>query len=147
MYLSLWHWKQTEQTTGPWCTHTWQWWIYEGCTSYQGAFHAQTYSHRREKKKRVLGLHSMSVLRYISDREVKMEVVLFRLQKQESRLLTCLDSTWTTCLLATTPIVTSKSGSTLDKRGSESCHFWAPGGLANPPGSKKSHDSQDETAL
>ena len=42
-----------------------------------------------EKKKRVLGLHSISVLRYISDREVKMEVVLFRLQKQESRLLTC----------------------------------------------------------
>ena len=40
-------------------------------------------------KKKGSGLHSISVLRYVSDREVKMEVVLFRLQKQESRLLTC----------------------------------------------------------
>ena len=41
------------------------------------------------KRVGVLGLHSISVLRYISDRELKMEVVLLRLQKQESRLLTC----------------------------------------------------------
>ena len=38
-------------------------------------------------------------IRYISDMEVKMEVVLFRLQKQESRLLAFLDTTWTACLL------------------------------------------------
>ena len=39
----------------------------------------------------------------------------------------------------------SKSGSILDKKGSGSWNSWAPGGLASPPGSKKSYDSQGKT--
>ena len=39
----------------------------------------------------------------------------------------------------------NKSGSMLDKKGNESWNSWALGGLANPPESKKSYDSQSET--
>ena len=39
----------------------------------------------------------------------------------------------------------SQPDGTLDQKGSGSWNSWAPGGLANPPGSKKSYDSQGET--
>ena len=39
----------------------------------------------------------------------------------------------------------SRSGGTLDKKGSASWNFGGPGSLASPPGSKKSCDSQGET--
>ena len=70
-----------------------------------------------------------------------MEVVLFILQKQDSRPLTdfspCLDPAWMTCLPVSTPVVTSQSGSTLDKRGS-----W---NFLSPWRSGKSCDSQGGT--
>ena len=45
------------------------------------------------------------------------------------------------CLNSVPACKYSKSGSTLDKNGSVSWNFWGPGGLASPPGSKKSCDS------
>ena len=80
-------------------------------------------------------------------REIKMEEVLFRLKKQESRPLTDVWSAWTTCLLANTPVVFSKSNSTFPKRGSGSWNFLKPLETCPAPRVQKKTHKMKQTAL
>ena len=80
---------------------------------------------------------------YQTVKEIKMEVVLFSLQKQDTRLWPTSNLAWTLpglypCLPVSTPVITRKSGSTSVKRGSVSWNFLSPWR------SGKSCDSQDE---
>ena len=63
-------------------------------------------------------------------REIKIEVFLFRLQKQESRLWLTSEPAWIMCLPESTSTFTSKSSGALVKKGRGSWDFlspWRPG--------------------
>ena len=79
-----------------------------------------------------------------------MEVVLIRVRCGEplTDFRFCLDPAQTTCLPASTPVVTSNASAILDKLGTETSNFLSPwshgGGLISSMVSEKSCDSQGE---